>query len=113
LRFEVNFSLNQFVISTVLFVTAWDALATLSLVLAILIIWHLERWRYLLVIAALVSWLALNLLNYVSNIADRLADLFKVCWLALFFLALAALFKRKWRDLAIFFRHFSSPSAPS
>jgi hypothetical protein len=49
----MNFPLNQFVIPAVLFVTAWDALATLSLVLAILIIWHLERWRYLLVVALL------------------------------------------------------------
>jgi hypothetical protein len=98
---------GEILILSVLIVAAWDALATLSLLMAVLIVSYLERWRYLLVsllvVIALASWLALHLLNYVSNIADRLADLFKVCWLALFFLALAALFKRKWRDLAIFF----------
>ena len=44
----------------------------------------------------------MHLLNYVSNFADWLVDLFKVCWLAVFFLALAAPFFRRWRELTDF-----------
>jgi hypothetical protein len=44
----------------------------------------------------------MHLLNYVWNFADRLLDVFEVCWLALFFLALAAPFRRRWRELAVY-----------
>ena len=76
----------------------WTALAAFSLLLAGSIAGG--RWRYLLVAAVLASWVAMHLLNYVSGIADRFVDLFKVCWLALF-LALAAPFFRRWCELVI------------
>jgi hypothetical protein len=79
---------------------SWQAL-TLSVLLALLLVSCLDRWRYLLVVMTLASWLAVHLLNYVSRIAVWPIGLFKVCWLALFFLALAAPFRRRWRDLAI------------
>jgi hypothetical protein len=77
----------------------WIAFAAISLLLVGSIVG--ERWRYLLVVVALASWLAMHLLNYVSDIAYWFVDLFKVSWLALFLLALAALFRRRWRELAI------------
>ena len=52
-------------------------------------------------VVVLAIWLAMHLLNFVSDIADWPVDLFKVCWLALFFLALAAPFCRRWREFAI------------
>ena len=77
----------------------WTALAAFLLLLVGSIVG--ASWRYLLVVVALATWLAMHLLNNVSNFADWLVDLFKVCWLALFFLALAAPFFRRWRELAI------------
>jgi len=77
----------------------WTALAAFLLLLVGSIVG--ASWRYLLVVVALATWLAMHLLNYVSNFADWLVDLFKVCWLAVFFLALAAPFFRRWRELAI------------
>jgi hypothetical protein len=60
-----------------------------------------ERWRYLLVVATLANWLGMHLLNYVSDIADWFVLLFRVCWLGLLFLVLAALLRRRWREFAI------------
>lgn len=76
------------------------ALAAFSLLLVGSIVG--ERWRYLLVVAALASWLAMHLLNYVSGAAGWFVDLFKVCWLALLFSALTATFFRRWREFAIY-----------
>jgi hypothetical protein len=78
----------------------WSALAACSLVMAGLIVG--ERWRYLLVVAVWASWLGMHLLNYVSKAADWPIALLKACWLALLFLALAAPFSRRWRELAIY-----------
>jgi len=76
----------------------WTVLAALSV--WIIVSFFGGRWRYLLAALTLASWLAMHLLNYVSGIADWLVDPFKVCWLALFFLALAAPFHTRWRNLA-------------
>lgn len=80
-------------------VQKWTALVALVLWLVSSI--GSERWRYILVVAALASWLAMHVLNYVSSMADRLLGPFKVCWLALFLAALAASFRHRWRELAI------------
>jgi hypothetical protein len=77
----------------------WTALAAFSLLLVGSIVG--ERWRYLLAVVALASWLAMHLLNYVSEIADWFVDPFKACWIALFFLASSAALFRRWRELAI------------
>lgn len=77
----------------------WTVLAAFSLMLLVSIVG--ERWRYFLAVVVLGSWLAVHLLNFVSGVVDWLVDLFKVCWLALFLLAAAAPFRRKWRELAI------------
>jgi hypothetical protein len=79
----------------------WAAFAACFLLLVGSIVG--ERSKYFLIVVALASWLAMHLLNYVSSIAGWFADLFKVCWLALFFLALMAPFFRRWRELAICF----------
>jgi len=55
-----------------------------------------------LVIVALLSWMADHLLATVSRYAEWLLLVFGVCWLAMLFLALAALVRRRWRELAIF-----------
>src|SRR5882757_3696744 len=90
LSLDLEYIPGEIVILLALTVAAWDALATFSLLLAVLIVSYLDRWRYLsiylLVVIALASWLAMHFLNYVSNFADRFGDLFKPCWLALFFL---------------------------
>lgn len=77
----------------------WIVLAALSLALAGAMV-H-ARWRYLLIVVGLALWLAINLLNLVVRI-DWLEDLFEVCWLALFCLALVAPYHRRWRELAFF-----------
>jgi hypothetical protein len=77
----------------------WITLAALSFLLIGSIVG--PRWRYLLVVGTLTSWLAMHLLNYVSSMASWPIDLFKVCWLALFFLALVLPFRRRWYALAI------------
>ncbi len=60
-----------------------------------------ERWRYLLAVVALANWLAMHLLNYVSWLSEWPVEAFKACWMALFFLAAAAPFFRRWRELVI------------
>ena len=76
----------------------WIVLAALSV--RIIVSFLGGRWKYLLLAIPLASWLAMHLLNYVSGIAGWLVNPFKVCWLALFFLALTASLHRRWRDLA-------------
>jgi hypothetical protein len=87
------------VIVMALITQKWIALAACSLVLVGLIVD--KRWRYLLVVAVWASWLGVHLLNYVSKIAEWPVAVLKICWLALLFLALAAPFFRRWRELAI------------
>lgn len=59
-------------------------------------------WKYLLVVAALASWLAGLLLAYVSSLADwPLLYIWGACLLALLFLALRAVVRGGWRELAI------------
>lgn len=77
----------------------WSALAALFLLVGVSMVGR--HWRYLLAAVALASWLAMHLLNYVSRIANWPIEMFKVCWIALFFLVLAAPFFRRWRELAI------------
>ena len=81
-------------------VHSWNVPATLSLGPAVFVL-YFDRWKGLLVVMTLASWLAMHLLNYVSRIAVWPVGLFKACWLALFALALAAVFRRRWRNLAI------------
>lgn len=90
-------------LAVVISVTAagWKYLLTV-VALAIALGFAGARWRYVLVTVMLVTWLAMHLLNYISDFADRLVDVFEVCWLALFFLALAAPFRRRWRELAVY-----------
>ena len=59
-------------------VHSWNVLATLSLGLAVFVLCF-DRWKGLLAVMTLASWLAMHLLNYVSRIAVWPAGLFKVC----------------------------------
>ena len=77
----------------------WIVLAALSVWIVVSFLGG--RWKYPLVAIMLASWLAMHLLNYVSSIAGWFVVLFKICWLVIFLLALAALFRRRWRELGI------------
>ena len=77
----------------------WIAIAALPLLLIGSIAG--ERWRYLLVVIALASWVVMHLLNYVSAIANMPVSVFKAGWIALFCLALRALSLCRWRELVI------------
>jgi hypothetical protein len=100
---------GSFCFGCVLFAIALTLSAVFSqkaIVLAGLALWLAaslarDRWRHLLAALALASWLAMHLLNYVSGFAGWFVVLFKICWLALFLMALAALFHRRWRELGI------------
>jgi hypothetical protein len=61
----------------------------------------MSRWKYVLVLVALVSWLAKLLLNYISDAADWFWYLSFGCWIILFLLVWPALFRRNWRELAV------------
>lgn len=89
--------LIEIVMLSVSIVHSWSIVATLGLAVLVL---YFDRGKGLLVVMTLASWLAMHLLNYVSYIAVWPMGLFKVCWLALFAVALTALFRRQWRDLA-------------
>ena len=78
----------------------WTVLAALFLALVVSIAG--KCWRYILVVAVLANWIVIHILNYVSGIGDWFADLFKVCWLGLFVLALGAPFFRRWREFAAY-----------
>lgn len=63
----------------------------------------MARWKYLLVIVGLLSWLAKLALNDISDAADWFWYLSLACWVVLFSLIWPALFRRNWRELAVFF----------
>ena len=60
------------------------------------------RWKYLLVLGALSSWLAKLLLEYVSDAADWFWYLSLGFRFVLFLLLWFALLRRRWWQLAIF-----------
>lgn len=63
----------------------------------------MTRWKYLLVIVALVSWLAGQLLADVSRYVDwPLLYVSGLGWLALLLLNLSALVRHRWYELTIF-----------
>ena len=62
----------------------------------------MARWKYLLVVVALMSWVAKLSLQFISNIADWFWYLSLGCWFLLFILFWPALFRGRWRELASF-----------
>ncbi|KRR23712.1 hypothetical protein [Bradyrhizobium retamae] len=59
-------------------------------------------WKYILIVVALVGWLASQLLAYVSSYADwPLLFISGACALALLFLSLSALIRCRWRELMV------------
>jgi hypothetical protein len=63
----------------------------------------MSRLKYLLVVIALVSWVAVQSLCFISRYADwPLLYISGSCWLALVVFALWAVLGRRWRELAVF-----------
>jgi hypothetical protein len=63
----------------------------------------MKLWKYLLIAATLISWLAVQLLGYVSRYADwPLLYICVACGCVLFLLALVALIRLRWREFASF-----------
>jgi hypothetical protein len=63
---------------------------------------RMKWWKYALVVIALTSWLATLLLDLISSYADwPLIYISAACLFALSFFTVAALVRRRWRELAI------------
>jgi hypothetical protein len=62
----------------------------------------MKRWKYLLVVVVLVSRFVELLLYEVSDVSDWCWYLFTGGWFVLLFLTLWALFRIRWRELAVF-----------
>jgi hypothetical protein len=60
----------------------------------------MARWKYLLIVIALGSVIVDQYFRFVSDVASRFSDLALVCLLSLIVIALVALVRRRWRDLA-------------
>jgi hypothetical protein len=62
----------------------------------------MTRFRYFLVAATILCWVASEFLFFISPLWDYFRSASLICWLAVLYFALSALVRRRWKDFAIF-----------